>query len=87
MVKMINVTDARGKLGQIVDLVALSNQKYIFLKDSQPKAVLIPYVDFAAQEENWQKEMLGLMDKYNKKSVYKDEDEALEAINKMAGRG
>lgn len=63
MSKIIGVTEARSKLGEIVSDVSKKKELYILTRGSKPEAVIIPYDEFLEMEEREKKlwgERLGL---------------------------
>lgn len=96
MQQMINVTQARSRLGQLVSSVAKNKRNVIILRDSLPQAVLISYEQYEKQEKEWDKEFLRLMTEskknfktYVKKRTIpypKNEEAMYELINQATGR-
>ncbi|MDI6716965.1 MAG: type II toxin-antitoxin system Phd/YefM family antitoxin [Actinomycetota bacterium] len=55
MSKIIGVTQARSKLGEIVSDVAKKKEPYILTKGSKPEAVIISYEEYLAIKEQEKK--------------------------------
>ncbi|MDI6815836.1 MAG: type II toxin-antitoxin system Phd/YefM family antitoxin [Actinomycetota bacterium] len=51
MSKIIGVTEARSKLGEIVSDVSKKKESYILTRGSKPQAAIIPYDEYLAIEE------------------------------------
>jgi len=47
MEKIIGITEARTNMKSLVDKVSEENETYIIARDSQPKAVIISYEEYA----------------------------------------
>ena len=96
MPNLINITQARNNLSQLIDEVFSRKKTYVLLRDSVPQAVVIPYDEYKLQEEQWQKEIEKLMTKGKKLfgqwlkkekiKTPKKEDEIYRIIDQMAGR-
>ena len=96
MPNLINLTQARNNLSQVITDVALRKKEYILIRNSFPQAVLIPYDRYQKEEEKWQGEFEEAMEdakkqfkKYlkRKKIPYpKTEEEMYEFVNKATGR-
>lgn len=97
MPNIINLSEARSNLSQVIEDVFTRNKTYILIRASKPQAVIIPYEDFEEKkEERWQDELDELMkegrktfSKYLKENNIKppkNEEEVYEIIDKVAGR-
>lgn len=97
MQNLINITEARSNLSQLIEDVFKRNKTYIVIRASKPQAVIIPYQDFEEQKKKrWQDKLDELMkegrktfSKYLKENNIKppkNEEEVYEIIDKVAGR-
>ncbi|MBM3209003.1 type II toxin-antitoxin system Phd/YefM family antitoxin [Candidatus Shapirobacteria bacterium] len=96
MPNLINLTQARNNLSQLIDEVALQKREYILIRNSSPQAVLIPYDRYQAEEVRWQGEFGEAIKKARRqfknylkgaKIPYpKTEEEMYELVNKATGR-
>lgn len=96
MQNLINITEARSNLSQLIEDVFTRNKTYILIRASKPQAVIIPYRDYENKELSWQDEMTDLMKvgrkrfadylKENKIKPPRNEEEVYEIIDKVSGR-
>jgi len=96
MPNIINITQVRNNLSSLIKDVFLQKKTYILIRDSIPQAVISPYEDYQAKEEEWKKEMQSLMTKgkkiftkylsRKKMKTPKSENETYKIIDKVAGR-
>ena len=96
MPNLINITQARNNLSQLIDEVFSRKKTYVLLRDSIPQAVVIPYDEYKLQEEQWQEEMGKLMTggkklfkqwlKKGKMKTPKSEDGIYRIVDQVAGR-
>ena len=96
MPNLINITQARNNLSQLIDEVFSRKKTYVLLRDSIPQAVIIPYGEYKLQEEQWQEEIEKLMIsgkklfrqwlKKGKVKTPKSEDEIYQIVDQVAGR-
>ena len=96
MQNLINITEARSNLSQLIEDVFKQNKTYIVIRASKPQTVIIPYQDYEKKEQRWQDEMEGLMKagrqrfiKYLKENNIKspkNEEEVYKIIDKVSGR-
>ncbi len=56
MLNVINITQARQNLSQLIDEIVATQQPKILIRESMPQAVIIPYEQYARNEENWKQE-------------------------------
>lgn len=93
---IINVTQARNQLSQLVDDVAKKKEKFILIRESRPQAVLIPWPEYLLQEEKWREQVRLLMGKgkekfkvwlkKNRKTQPKSERDVYKIIAQATGR-
>ena len=96
MLDLINITKARNNLSRLIDKVVKEKSPIILIRESAPQAVVIPYDQFLAQEQDWKKEFKRLMiasQKRFKASLKKKnlklpqtEDEMYGLINQVSDR-
>lgn len=96
MQNLINITEARSNLSQLIEDVFKQNKTYIVIRASKPQAVIIPYQEYEKKEQRWQDKLDELMkegrktfSKYLKENNIKppkNEEEVYEIIDKVAGR-
>lgn len=97
MPKIINLSEARSNLSQVIEDVFTRNKTYILIRASKPQAVIIPYQDFEEKKgKRWQDEMEDLMKvgrqkfaeylKENNIKPPKNEEEVYKIIDKVSGR-
>ena len=55
MVQISNITDLRNNLAGLVSSVAKEKKTIIIIRDSLPEAVLVPYEEYARNEEEQEK--------------------------------
>jgi len=57
MQQIINITEARNNLSNLVSRVARERKNVVIIRDSMPEAVLIPYKEYidseTAKEKSW----------------------------------
>ena len=54
MQQIVSITDARNNLSQLVDRVAKNQQSVTIVRDSEPEAVLVPYIKLLEDEKKSQ---------------------------------
>lgn len=96
MQNLINITEARSNLSQLIEDVFKRNKTYIVIRASKPQAVIIPYQDYEKTAQRWQDEIEKLMKagrqrfiKYLKENNIKppkNDEEVYKIINKVSGR-
>lgn len=96
MPDLINLTQARSNLSQLIDSVWTEKKKFILIRDSIPQAVVIPYTEYQLQQETWQQRVDDLMiegKKYFKKWLKQRKmkwpsspEEVYEIVDEVAGR-
>jgi len=57
MQQIVNITQARNDLSNLVSTVAKNNKPVVIVRDSMPEAVLVPYIEYmqsgADKEKLW----------------------------------
>ena len=96
MPNLINITQARNNLSQLIDEVSGRKKTYVLLRDSVPQAAIVPYEEYKLQEERWQEEAEKLMAKGEKSfkqwlkkrkmAVPRGEDEVYQIVDQVADR-
>ncbi|MCG2686316.1 type II toxin-antitoxin system Phd/YefM family antitoxin [Candidatus Parcubacteria bacterium] len=96
MPNLINITQARNNLSQLIDEVSNRKKTYVLLRDSVPQAAIVPYEEYKLQEERWQEEAEKLMAKGEKSfkqwlkkrkmAVPRGEDEVYQIVDQVADR-
>lgn len=94
---LISATYARNNFSRLIDEVIDKGKRFVLIRDSQPQAAIIPYVEIAENEEEWQAAFQKLAVKtrpyfanWLKKRKIKtkdlNEEKVYALINKAAGR-
>lgn len=96
MLNVINITQARQNLSQLIDEIIATQQPRIIIRESRPEAVIVPYNQFAKEKENWNREFLRLQTEAKtqfkayltkRKIPYPKTEKAMYAlIDKISGR-
>ena len=60
MLNVINITQARQNLSQLIDEIIATQQPRVLIRESRPEAVIIPYTQYAKEKENWNREFMKL---------------------------
>jgi antitoxin (DNA-binding transcriptional repressor) of toxin-antitoxin stability system len=94
---LISATYARNNFSRLLDEVIEKGKRFILVRDSQPQAAIIPYVEIAEKEKEWQREFQRLitetrpyftrwLEKRKMKKASLSEEKVYEIANKAAGR-
>lgn len=96
MLNVINITQARQNLSQLIDEIIATQQPRVLIRESRPEAVIMPYNQYAKEKENWSREFMRLKTEARKqfksylakrKIPYPKTEDALYAvIDKISGR-
>lgn len=96
MTNLINITQARQNLSDLITEVVETKKAKIIIRESIPQAVLISYESYLEQEKDWDNEFEKAMDNSKKQfkeflkkkniSYPKTDKKAYELINKLTGR-
>lgn len=96
MLNVINITQARQNLSQLIDEIVATQQPRILIRESRPEAVIVPYNQYAKEKENWNREFMRLKTEAStqfraylaKRNIPypKTEDALYATIDKISGR-
>ncbi|MBI5122627.1 type II toxin-antitoxin system Phd/YefM family antitoxin [Candidatus Roizmanbacteria bacterium] len=96
MINLINITQARQNLSNLITEVVETKKAKIIIRESTPQVVLIPYEQYLEQEQNWDREFEKAKESVNKQFkqylkqkniTYPDTEKKIyEVINKLTGR-
>lgn len=96
MLNVINITQARQNLSQLIDEIVATQQPRILIRESRPEAVIVPYDQYAKEKDNWSREFMRLKTEAKiqfkaylakRKIPYPKTEEAMYAIiDKISGR-
>lgn len=96
MLNVINITQARQNLSQLIDEIVATQQPRILIRESMPQAVIVPYEQYLQSEADWTREFDASVARTRKnfrkflakqKIPYpKTEEKMYDLINKVSGR-
>ncbi|MBI3577620.1 type II toxin-antitoxin system Phd/YefM family antitoxin [Candidatus Gottesmanbacteria bacterium] len=56
MLNVINITQARQNLSQLIDEIVATQEPKILIRESMPQAVIVPYEQYVQAEADWTRE-------------------------------